>query len=361
MKIGNLDIGNKLILAPMAEITDSAFRIIAKEHGAGLTFTQMVSADGIRKGNFETLRRATFHRSEKPIGIQLLANDPLIVQEAIAELSGTNPDIIDLNCGCPVHKVVSVGMGSCILDDPVLLGKLVAAMSKAANGIPVSVKLRLGTNKNKINILEVAKIAEDNGASLIFVHAKTKQDRASGKANWEWIGKVKEYVSIPVVGNGSVFSPEDAKQMLDETGCDSVMVARGALGNPFIFERFNILMEKGYDPGPPEIERIKLVALKHINLLIREYGEISGVDKAKKHIIWYFKNSIGIRNLLDEIFLIHTKEELVKLLNSHTEKIQKKLYQEEDLTIYQQKFNNRVLFWLLESEKLEKVSSVTSN
>ncbi len=357
MKIGNLNIGKKLILAPMAEISDSPFRKIAKEYGAGLTFTQMVSADGIVKGNFNTLRFATFNQSEKPIGIQILGNNETILKEAARKLSALKPDVIDLNCGCPVNKVIANKMGAWLLNDPPKLGRLVKALVEGSNGIPVSVKLRLGMDAGRITVIESAKRAEENGAAYIAIHARLRNDKYDVEPAWEWIAKVKESVSIPVVGNGSVFTPFDAKKMMEETGCDSVMVARGALGNPFIFRDFNNLVEKNIQPLSPDIDEVKNLALKHLEMLVQEYGEINSLDKAKKNIIWYFRVFGGITELLDKIFKAKTKFELEKIIINHSDIIKNNFYPEEDLDYYYKKFKNRVLFWLEEDEKLTKFLS----
>ena len=357
MKIGNLNIGRKLILAPMAEISDAPFRKIAREYGAGLTFTQMVSADGVVRGNFNTLRFATFHKSEKPIGIQVLGNDETILREAARKLSSLKPDVIDLNCGCPVNKVISNKMGAYLLNDPPKLGRLVKALVEGSNGIPVSVKLRLGMDAGRITVIENAKRAEENGAAYIAIHARLRNDKYDVEPAWEWIAKVKESVSIPVVGNGSVFTPFDAKKMIDETGCDSVMVARGALGNPFLFRDFNNLIEKNIQPLSPDIDEVKNLALKHLKMLVKEYGEINSLDKAKKNIIWYFRVFGGITELLDKIFKTKTKLELEEIIINHSDTIKNNFYSEEDLDYYYKKFKNRVLFWLEEDEKLTKFLS----
>ncbi len=356
MYVGNLNLGEKLILAPMAEITDAPFRKIAKEYGAGLVFTQMVSADGVNKGNFTSLRYLTYHSSEKPIGIQLLGNDPNIIYHSVKKVVKYNPDLIDLNCGCPVEKVTNHGMGSCILDDSKLLGELVKAMVEASNGIPVSIKVRLGWNKKNINIIENANIAKENGASLIFVHARSKDERYETPAHWEWIKKLKENLDIPVVGNGSVFTPQDALRMKEETNCDSVMVARGALGNPFVFRRFNTLVEKGEDPGLPPLPEVQKVALAHIEMLFKEYDEITALDRAKKNVIWYFKNYPGLANIINNIFAIRSQEKLIDFVKTHVLTINKNYKSDESLMEYQQKFKKRVIFWLSDGETNKKFS-----
>lgn len=346
MKVGNLEIGSKLFLAPMAEVTDSSFRKICKEHGAGLTFTQMVSAEGVIRNNFETLRHFSFSRSEKPIGVQVLGNHPEILYEAAKEISKQKPDLIDLNCGCPVDKVYSKNMGSALLDDPNTIGKLIRKMVDGSNGIPISVKLRLGKDRTHVNILETAKAVEDNGGALIFIHARTRADKYDTTADWKWLKKVKETVKIPIVGNGSIFTPRDVKKMIDETGCDSVMVARGALGNPFIFSRFNALVETGTDPGEPDPIVIRETVLKHIKNLEEEFGEVLALDKAKKHSIWYFKYHSGVKILLDKIFSIKHLDDLCSLIGEQADYILHTPVNMDEHEIIDKKFQKKVLFWL---------------
>jgi len=348
MKLGPLHIGTRLISAPMADVTDAPYRKIAKKMGAGLTFTQMVSADGVARGHFETLRLLTFSRSEKPIGVQILGNDPEIIKNAVKEIIKLKPDIIDINAGCPVKKVLSKKMGSALLDSPKLLGKIVRQMVDSAEGIPILVKMRLGKNLENINILENAKIAEDNGASGIIVHARTAEMRYDMPHLPEWIKKTKEVVNIPVIGNGSVFCPQDAVDMIKTTGCDSVFVARGALGNPFLFSRFNDLIDNGIDPGEPSVDSVHEILLEHVNLIKSEYGKILGVTKAKKNIIWYFKSLNGINYLIDEIFSVNEFDQLYDVISQHVENLKIGKYPENKNRIeIEKKFKRKVLFWLV--------------
>ncbi len=348
MKIGNLDLGKRLLLAPMADVTDSSFRKIAKDYGAGLTFTQMVSAKGIIENQFETLRLLSFHKSEKPVGVQILGKDPDLIRQAVTEIKNLKPDMIDLNCGCSVEKVTKYGMGSSLLEQPKLLGEIVRAMVAAAGEIPISIKIRLGKNPGKINVLENAKIIEDNGATLLTVHARTSVDSYETDVNWEWIGKVKENVSIPVVGNGSCFNIEDITELLKKTGCDSVMLARGALGNPFIFSRYNTLAETGVDPGVPSVKDVRDTILKHFEYLIRDFGEVVALSKAKKHAIWYFKTFTGISWFVDKVLSIQDKDAFKSLVFDHTGKIENDEFPDENLEIINKNFKNKVLFWLKE-------------
>ncbi len=348
MKIDSLDLGHKLLVAPMADVSDAPFRKISKKHGAGLTFTQMVSADGVVKNNFDTLRLYSFGRDEKPIGVQLLGRDPAIIGEAVSELSKVKPDLIDLNCGCPMEKVTSKGMGASLSDDPQLLARIVKSMVSAAGEIPVSVKLRLGKDHSNINITDSIKVVEDNGASLVIVHARTSSDSYQTDSNWDWLKKVKENVSIPLVGNGSCFFPQDAKDLMDTTSCDSVMIARGALGNPFYFSRFNSLMETGLDPGEPDIEEVVKVTVEHINLLVQEFGEINAFERAKKQTVWYLKNYPGISSLLDNIFKSKSISELEELILTHEKSIKSGKLEQENIFEINTRFKNKVLFWLSE-------------
>ncbi|MEW6196225.1 MAG: tRNA dihydrouridine synthase DusB [Bacteroidota bacterium] len=346
MKIGNLDIGNKLFVAPMAEVSDSPFRKIAKEHGAGLAFTQMINALGAIRSDFDTLRHLSFNRSEKPIGVQVLGKDPGILGEAVKEISKSKPDLIDLNCGCPVEKVVCHNMGAALLDDSKKIGTIVRTMVDSSSGVPISIKVRLGKDKSKINIIDIAKSAESNGASLIFIHTRTRADKYDSDPDWSWLKKVKESIKIPVVGNGSLFSPIDIKRMIDETGCDSAMIARGSLGNPFIFDRFNSLMEKGIDPGEPGAETVKHVLLKHIKLLVAEYGELLSIDKSKKQSIWYFRMYPGVNQFLDKVFASSSIDELVRIIEEHTKNILSGVYNHHSTEEINKKFKKKVLFWL---------------
>ena len=350
MQIGNLKINGSAILAPMAEITDYAFRTIARDFDAGLIYTQMVSADGIVKNNFNTLRLLTFNRKEKPIGVQLLANDPAILGKAVREIVKLKADIIDLNCGCPVPKVVGNKMGAYLLSQPDQLGKLVKSMVDNSSGVPISIKIRLGL-KAKINVLETAKIIENNGASMITLHARKRVDRYDTEAQWEWIAKLKETVQIPVVGNGSIFNGKDALSMIEQTKCDGVLIGRGALGNPFIFKQIN-LAQKGIE-YKPTIDEVSETAIKHIDILEREQSFTIHFDRAKKNIIWYFKNYNGIWNLIEELYSCNTYSELKKVVHNHTKKLNSGFYPEEDLELVNNKFKNKVLFWLAKEDEVK--------
>ncbi len=345
VKIGNLDIGDKLILAPMAEITDKPFREMARKHGAGLTFTQMISARGIVKSEFRTLRKVAFSKSELPIGVQILGCEPDCIGESVKKIVKYKPSVIDLNAGCPVRKVTKLGFGVALLDEPKKLGAIVSAMKKNSDGIPVSVKFRLGNKKN--NVLENAKIIENAGADYIVLHPKLGVQSSMEKPAWEWIAELKQKLKIPVVGNGFVFNAEDAIEMQRQTACDAVMVSRGAIGNPFIFSRYERL-KKNENAPKPDVSEIYANVLEHIDKITVEYGRnITGLHNAKKHVIWYFKFSEGIDWLAPKALKARGCEELREIIEVHVEKIKNGVYPASDAKIVENKFKDRILFWLV--------------
>lgn len=334
------------MLAPMAEVSDAPFRQICKEYGAGLTFTQMISAKGIIENSFESLKSLAFSRSEKPIGVQLLANYPEYVEKAVKEVKQLKPDLIDLNCGCSVQKVCKHGLGASLLEQPVLLGKLVNTMVKAAGDIPVSIKIRLGKDKQNISVLRNAKIIEDNGASAIILHARTRAQSYEEPPDWSWIKRVKDAVKIPVVGNGNIFEPEDAIRMFEQTNCDFVFISRGALGNPFIFKRINSALNGETENKFPGLDEVGETAIKHLRLIIKDSGEINGVIKARKYLIWYFRFFNGIWSFIENIFTVDNSAQVELFILDHIEKIKNGFYPEEDLQKVTKSFNERVLFWI---------------
>lgn len=349
--LNGLDIRNKLIVAPMAEISDAPFRAICKEHGAGLTFTQMVSADGVVKNNFTTSRYLSFNKSEKPIGVQILGNDPKIIYKAVKEILKFSPDVIDLNCGCPVPHVVSNKMGASVLDDTKLLGELINAMHKAAEGTPVTAKLRLGSCYNDISIIENAKAAEDNGAAFITVHFRTRDGRYYDNPDFELLGELKQRLNIPVIANGSVFTPEAALELIKSYGADGVMVARGVLGNPFLLRRFIKINEGENDPGHPGIEEVIETLMKHLRLLVREFGEFAALDKAKKQTIWYLRFFEGIYLLIDKVLKSRSITQLYDVIEEHKNYVLTYSTPDWNYEDIQEKFKQKVLFWLLEEEQ----------
>jgi len=311
--IGNVKIKGNLFLGPMAGVTDLPFRVLCKEQGAALVFTEMVSAKGILYNNKNTDSLLEIAEEERPAALQLFGSDPDILADMAKRIEGRNFDILDINMGCPVPKVVKNGEGSALMKEPELVGKIVNKVSKAINK-PVTVKIRMGFNLDSINAVEIAKIAEDNGAAAVTVHGRTREQYYKGKANWDIIGQVKEAVSIPVIGSGDVQTPMDARRMLEQTGCDGIMIARGARGNPWIFAQINEFLNNGTTLPKPDIDEVKRTILRHGRLSIQFKGEYTGIREMRKHIAWYtagYPQSARLRNKTNEI---ETIEDLEKLL-----------------------------------------------
>jgi len=313
MKIGNVVLENGIFLAPMAGVTDLPFRLLCKEQGCGLVYTEMVSAKGLYYENQKTEKLLQIDEREKPIAVQIFGSDPDIMADVAAEAASTGASIIDINMGCPTPKIVKNGEGSALMRKPQLIGKIVRAVSQAVN-IPVTVKIRKGWDETSVNACEVAQIAEDNGAKAITVHGRTREQFYSGQADWDIIKKVKESVSIPVIGNGDVTSPQAAKQMFDYTGCDGIMIGRGAQGNPWIFRRVIHFLETGEIlPEPSPGQRIRQ-AIKHARLLVEYKDEYVGIREARKHVSWYIKglkNSSKVKELVNKVEHLSQMEDLL--------------------------------------------------
>ncbi|NLK75783.1 MAG: tRNA dihydrouridine synthase DusB [Clostridiales bacterium] len=311
--IGNVKVDGKLFLGPMAGVTDLPFRLLCKEKGADFLCTEMVSAKGIHYNNQNTENLLTIAEEERPVAIQLFGSDPHILGETAKRIEERNFDVLDINMGCPVPKVVNNGEGSALMKNPKLVGEIVREVSKSISK-PVTVKIRIGFDESHINAVEIAKIAEDNGAKAIAVHGRTREQYYSGEADWEIIRKVKEAVSIPVIGSGDVFSPIDAKRMIDITGCDGVMIARGARGNPWIFEHIKAYLETGIIMDKPDFATVKEMILRHGSMAVKYKGEFTGIREMRKHVAWYtagYPGSSRLRRMVNEI---ETMEDLKNLL-----------------------------------------------
>lgn len=288
MKLGNLSLSGRVILAPMAGVADSTFRQIARNFGAALTYTEMISADGIIHQNTNTLRLLYFKPEERPLGVQLYGSDPEKLGQAAKLVERLKPDLIDLNFACPVKKVTKRNGGVAVLKDLGLLERIIKAVVKAVS-LPVSLKIRSGWDDRKLVALEAAKIASDCGASALTIHPRTGKSLFKGKADWRIISQVKTKVEMTVFGSGDIFNPEDVKEMIDFTGCDGVMVGRGALGNPWIFERANYYLENNKLLPEPSVKEIIEVALRHLQLSIQDKSEYWGIVRMRKHLLWYIK------------------------------------------------------------------------
>lgn len=312
--IGNVKIPGRLALGPMAGITDLPFRLLCKEQGAALLYTEMVSAKGVMYGNKNTAELLKTCDAERPVALQLFGEDPEILAEQARALSALPFDLFDVNMGCPVPKVVGNGEGSALMKRPERIGEIVAAMV-AAQPKPVTVKIRKGFQET--NAVEVAKIAEQAGASAIAVHGRTREQYYSGKADWEIIRKVKYAVSVPVIGSGDVTSPEECLRMLEETGCDCVMIARAARGNPFLFARCKHFLETGELLPEPTVQETADMCLRHARMVTEQKGEEMGMREMRKHVAWYFGGYPGSAKLRQHANFLTNYEELKELLKKY--------------------------------------------
>ena len=310
LRIGNVTLENTYILGPMAGVTDLPFRLLCKEQGAGLLCMEMVSAKAILYNNKNTETLLEIHPDEQPVSLQFFGSDPQIMSEMAKRVEERPFDIMDINMGCPVPKVVKNGEGSALMKNPKLAHEIISAMVKAIKK-PVTVKIRKGFDDNCINAVEMAKIAEDAGAAAIAVHGRTREQYYSGKADWEIIRQVKEAVSIPVIGNGDVTTPEKAEELVQTTGCDGIMIARGAQGNPWIFSEMIGKEKNGVTPPRPDKEAIRNMILRHSKLQIQYRGEFAGMREMRKHVAWYTKGLTDLRRRVNET---ETLDELMMLL-----------------------------------------------
>lgn len=317
MKIGNRQFSNNIFLAPMAGITDKPFREVCREFGAGMVYSEMISAKGLYYKDKKTASLMDMS-GESPCAIQIFGSEPEIMAEVIPKVMEFKPDVIDINMGCPAPKIVNNGDGSALMKTPELMGKIMRAV-KHTSPVPVTAKMRKGWEED--NSLVCAKILEENGADAVTVHGRTRKEFYSGKADWDIIKTIKRELKIPVIGNGDIWTAQDAKNMFDYTGCDGVMVARGAQGNPWIFTEIKELLEKGQVTTVITPRERLEICLKHITRLVEDKGESRGIKEARKHIAWYIKGLKGSSQIKTEVFKISDFATMTKVLTNYIDKI----------------------------------------
>ena len=315
MTIGNVTLDNNIILAPMAGVTDLPFRLLCSEQGAGLTCMEMVSAKAILYKNKNTEALLEIHPEEGPTSLQLFGSDPKILSEMAKQIEERPFSILDINMGCPVPKVVNNGEGSALMKQPKPVGKIVSAVSQAIEK-PVTVKIRKGFDEQNVNAVEIAKIAEEAGAAAVAVHGRTREQYYAGEADWEIIARVKEAVSIPVIGNGDITDGISARKMMELTGCDGVMVGRAARGNPWLFRQIIAYLRDGTVLPRPDIAEVKEMLLRHAGLQLETKGEYTGIREMRKHFAWYTTGYPNSSRLRQNVNMVEDFETLRRLIDS---------------------------------------------
>lgn len=313
MNIGNVSLDNRVFLSPMAGVTDLPFRLICKQKGCGMLYTEMINAKALCYNDENTKKMTKIEDEEHPIAIQIFGSEPEYMGRATEILNSHPNEILDINMGCPAPKVVKNGDGSALMRNPKLAEEVMKAVVKNSTK-PVTLKIRKGWDDQSINAVEIAKIAEQSGISAVAIHGRTREQYYSGKADWDIIKEIKDAISIPVIGNGDVFEIEDAINMLEKTNCDAIMIGRGAQGNPWIFNRINHYMETGEIlPKPTPEEKIN-TAIEHMKLAVEEHGEYVAVREMRKHIGWYIKGLKNSARYRDEINKLTDSEGVIMKL-----------------------------------------------
>ncbi len=318
MKIGNLELKNKVFLSPMAGVTDLPFRLICKEQDCGMLYTEMINAKALCYDDENTKKMLKIEKEEHPVAVQIFGSDPEFMGRAAQIMNEYPNEILDINMGCPAPKVVKNGDGSALMRNPKLAEEVLKAVVNNSKK-PVTLKIRKGWDDDSVNALEIAKIAEASGISALAIHGRTREQYYSGKADWDIIAEIKQNISIPVIGNGDVFTVEDSINMLEKTKCDAIMIGRGAQGNPWIFKRINHYMQTGEILPEPTIEEKINTAKKHLKLAVQEDGEYVAVREMRKHLAWYIKGLKNSARIRDEINKIESYEDVVAKLDAYME------------------------------------------
>uniref|UniRef100_A0A832MNR7 tRNA-dihydrouridine synthase n=1 Tax=Eiseniibacteriota bacterium TaxID=2212470 RepID=A0A832MNR7_UNCEI len=317
MKIGPIELEAPFVLAPLAGVSDSPFRRLAREQGAAAVTTEMVSADGLVRGQRATFEYIAFDPSERPLGIQLFGSDPAVMADATRVLADLpperRPDFVDINMGCPVRKVVNRCAGAALLQDVPRIRAIVSAMV-AASDLPVTAKIRLGWDGHSRNVVEVSRALEDSGAAAVAIHARTRAEKFEGHAHWDMIGAARRAVRIPVIGNGDVRDPSDALRMLETTGCDAVMLGRAAFGDPWVFRRVRALWERGEELPPPTAAERLAAGIRHLGLMLDAVGPAAAAREMRKHVAWYIKGLPHSARVREQVNRTRTVEEMADLL-----------------------------------------------
>jgi len=324
MRIGNVEVDSPMLLAPLAGVSDSPFRRLAREQGASAVYTEMVSADGLTRGNRATLEYCAFEPCERPIGIQLFGSDPGVMADATRLLcdlpAEQRPDLVDINMGCPVRKVVNRRAGAALLSDVPRVATMVRRMREVST-LPVTAKIRLGWDGNSRNVVDVAKALEDAGAAAVAIHARTRAEKFEGHAHWEMIGEAKRAVGIPVIGNGDVRTPEDAARLLETTGCDAVMLGRAAFGDPWVFRRARAFLERGERlPLPTAAQRLE-TGVRHLEMMVESVGPDAAAREMRKHVAWYVRGLPRSAQVREQVNRTHGVEEMVARLRQYLEEL----------------------------------------
>ncbi len=313
LRIGNTELPGSVILAPMAGVSDLPFRLLCREQGADLVCMEMVSAKAIAYHNRNTEKLMQIDPEERPVSLQLFGSDPDLMAEIAQQIEERPFDILDINMGCPVPKIVGNGEGSALMRNPKLVEEIVTKVARAIRK-PLTVKIRKGFDDAHVNAVEIARIAEASGAAAVAVHGRTREQYYSGKADWDVIRQVKEAVSIPVIGNGDVDSPEKAKALMEETGCDGVMIGRAARGNPWIFREISEYLKTGQKTERPSAEEIRAMMLRHARMQVEHKGDYTGIREMRKHISWYTAGMPHSARMRARINSVESFEELEEIL-----------------------------------------------